>query len=74
MQIRQDVFRLNGGSDVASRQTPSQRVASLSAARLRSAGAGSGLEINRRSTHRAHLSVDTYSQTAAATAAAEEGK
>ena len=47
-------------SNVASRQTRSRRAASLSVARLQSAGTISGLE-TKRSALGAHLSVDTYS-------------
>ena len=46
-------------SDVASRPTLGRRAARLSAARLQSAGAGSG-EDTKRSALSAHLSMDTY--------------
>ena len=52
------VTQLDG--DVATHRTHSRRAASLSEARLESAGTGSGLE-TKRSALGAHLSVDTYS-------------
>ena len=52
-------------SDIASHPTSSRRAARLSEARLQSVDAGSGLG-TKRSAFGAHLSVGTYSYTAAA--------